>query len=274
MRFYVQWLHIHNSIFMSKTTGIIAGVLVLLLLGVALFYSGMVDGFFSTFSANATSTPNGSIDDTGNTAAGSAPEAVTGSTATPTDTTVVVVGTVTPNGASTNYWYEYGTTIQLGSKTASFDIGSGYLPIPAPVHITGLTKETSYFFRLVARNKFGTVAGSQHSFQTTDGVPTPVGSTPAIKTTGGSAITSIAATMNGEVNPNNTTTLYWFEYGKSRDLGNVTALTSVGDGSVNVPAAATLVNLEADTTYYYRLNAQNQFGTVNGATLTFKTENL
>ncbi|PIR86293.1 hypothetical protein COU13_01795 [Candidatus Kaiserbacteria bacterium CG10_big_fil_rev_8_21_14_0_10_43_70] len=262
---------------MSKTTGTIAVVLALLILAVAIFYSGAVDGFFSKFSANfanATSTPNGSVDGTDNAATESAPEAITGSAATPTDTTVAVVGTVTPNGAFTQYWYEYGTTIQLGSKTTSYEIGSGYFAIPSPAYIAGLTKETTYFFRLVAQNKFGTVAGSQHSFQTTDATPAPVGSTPAIKTKEASGLTSITATVNGEVNSNNATTLYWFEYGKSRDLGNVTTLTPAGTGDVTGSVSHTLIDLEANTTYYYRLNSQNQFGTVNGATLTFKTSTL
>ncbi|RJQ35397.1 hypothetical protein C4556_00335 [Candidatus Parcubacteria bacterium] len=253
---------------MNNTTGIIVGVLALLLLVGAFFYSGLGEGLFPT---TATSTPTGSTDNTDNTATGSTPRAVTGSTATPTDTTVVVVGTVTPNGAFTNYWYEYGTTANLGSKTSSHNVGSGYSPIPSPAYITGLTKKTTYFFRLVSENRFGTAAGSQYSFQTTEGVPAPVGSVPVIKTVAASGVTRSTATLNGEINPNSATTQYWFEYGKSRDLGNVTTLASAGNGSTNGPAAVTLTNLDANTTYYYRLNAQNQFGTVNGTTLSFRT---
>jgi len=254
---------------------VFGGIVAVLLVAGLLYYITQNPNLFSN---TATSTPVGSIDNTDNntdntdnTPTGAVPGAITGTTASPTDTTVVVVGTVTPNGALTNYWYEFGTTVNLGSKTSSHDIGSGYTSIPSPAYITGLTKKTTYFFRLVAQNKFGTVAGSQHSFQTTDGVPAPVGGAPIIKTTAASSVSRNTASVNGEVNPNRATTQYWFEYGKSRDLGNVTGLAAAGSGSANGPASAALTSLDANTTYYYRINAQNQFGTINGAILNFKT---
>src|SRR3989344_5942100 len=256
--------------FMNNIT-VFGGIVAVLLVAGLLYYISQNPNLFSN---TATSTPVGSIDNTDNTdntPTGAVPGAITGTTASPTDTTVVVVGTVTPNGALTNYWYEFGTTVNLGSKTSSHDIGSGYTSIPSPAYITGLTKKTTYFFRLVAQNKFGTVAGSQHSFQTTDGVPAPVGGAPIIKTTAASSVYRNTASVNGEVNPNRATTQYWFEYGKSRDIGNVTGLAAAGSGSANGPASAALTSLDANTTYYYRINAQNQFGTINGAILNFKT---
>lgn len=201
----------------------------------------------------------------------SVPIVLTNQAAIPTDTTVVLTGNVTPNGAFTSYWYEYGTSPNLGNKTTSQMIGSGFAAIPAPAYISGLTKDTTYHFRLNAQNQFGTVAGAQYSFRTTQGVPPPVGSTPKATTLPESTITRTTVTLNGEVIPNKSTTQYWFEYGVTADLGNTTAFVSVGDGGAVVPVSVRLSDLNPSTTYYFRLNAQNRFGTVNGAIVNFKT---
>ena len=199
------------------------------------------------------------------------PSATTNSGVAASDSTAVVNGRVTPNGALTTYWYEYGTTANLGSKTANQSVGSGYASTPAPGYIIGLLKSTTYYFRLVAENQYGRVSGSQYTFRTTVGNPPPVGSAPSVKTLAASGITRTTINLNGEVTPNKATTQYWFEYGKTANLGVATALVAVGDGSTKVPTSASITNLDPATTYYFRLNAQNQFGTVNGAILTFKT---
>jgi hypothetical protein len=46
-----------------------------------------------------------------------------------------------PGGAITAYWYEYGTTKDLGKKTAVQVVGSGYTAIATPGYITGLTQK-------------------------------------------------------------------------------------------------------------------------------------
>src|SRR3989344_703499 len=199
------------------------------------------------------------------------PGFVTGSSVAPSDTTAVVTGRVTPNGAFTSYWYEYGTTASFGNKTAGQTIGSGWAAIPAPGYITGLVKDTTYYFRLVGENQFGRVAGTQYSFRTTLNTPPPVGSAPTVRTTAGNGISRTSANLNGQVTPNRAMTQFWFEYGKSPNLGQTSALVSVGDGTAVVPASLSLSALDPLTTYYFRLNAQNQFGTINGAILNFKT---
>ena len=200
-----------------------------------------------------------------------APLVVTSSSATPSDTTVIVSGTVNPNGAFTNYWYEFGQTPNLGSKTKSQTIGSGFVNITAPTYITGLAKNTIYYFRLVAENRYGAVSGSQYTFQTTSGTQAPTGNAPSSTTISATAVSRTAATLNGEVTPNQASTQYWFEYGKTVELGNTSAFSNVGDGANKTAVSISLSELEPATTYYFRLNAQNQFGTVNGSILNFKT---
>ncbi|MCR4281386.1 MAG: hypothetical protein NUV88_03590 [Candidatus Kaiserbacteria bacterium] len=203
-------------------------------------------------------------------ASATAPRVVTNSGVSPSNSTAVVTGTVTPNGAQTSYWYEYGESTTLGGKTSSQAVGSGWSAIPSPGYITGLRANTPYYFRLSAQNAYGTVNGATYSFSTNSNPP-PEGSAPTVKTLSASAITRTSATLQGDVTPNKAGTQYWFEYGKNGTLGGTTALTSVGDGSAKVSASAAIANLEPATTYYYRVNAQNQFGTINGAILTFKT---
>ena len=199
------------------------------------------------------------------------PVPTTNATVAPTDTTAVVTGTVNPSGAITTYWYEYGTTKDLGKKTSVQIAGSGYTAITAPGYITGLTKNTVYYFKLVAANQFGTIAGDENTLTTSAFSSTPVGGLATATTLAAVGMTSTAAILKGSVSPNKVPTQYWFEIGKNGTLGGVTAFVAVGDGSAKVPAEATVENLDAGTTYYYRINAQNQYGTVNGAILTFKT---
>lgn len=262
---------------MNKTTAIIGGIAAVVVIGGLIMYG--IGSVNSHSSRNATSTSEGSVTtDTENQTVSvhtpqtpGTPSVVTSDKSFPTDTTVVVSGSVTPNGAFTNYWYEFGTTENFGNKTPNQNIGSGYTTLSAPAYITGLSKDTTYFFRLVANNQFGTIAGNRYSFQTSHGVSPPVGSAPSVQTMAATGISRTVANVSGEVIPNKSSTVFWFEYGKTPSLGYTTALGSIGDGSVKVPASMTLSDLSPVTTYYFRLDAQNQFGTVNGSILTLKT---
>lgn len=260
---------------MNKNSAIIAGALgVLLVVGLVIYSKDNT----TDPSTNSTSTStNSSSTGTNNNGSPSnnqpsAPTVVTNKTATPTDTTAVVTGSVTSNGSPSSYWYEYGTTSNLGSKTSNQNLGSSYTSIPAPGFITGMTKNTTYFFRLVAENQYGRTAGAQSSFKTANGVPDPTGRAPESKTIAANAVARTNATINGEVTPNQAATQYWFEYGRTKNLGNATPLVSAGNGNSKVSVSAQIANLDPATIYYFRVNAQNQFGTVNGETLNFQTE--
>ena len=261
---------------MNKTTGIVGGIIVLVAVGVLIFYAIQNQNTVPSSDNSDNNVPTSTNDNqttTGSptTLQAGLPIAVTNSSVVTTDTTAVINGTVTPNGAFTNYWYEYGITSNLGNRTLNQMVGSGHVTISAPGYITGLTKNTTYYFRLVAENQYGKIAGTQYSFQTTQGTPPPVGSAPTAKTLDASGISRTVANLNGKVNPNMGATQYWFEYGKTANLGNTVGFVSVGDGDSNVSASVSISNLDLATTYYFRINAQNQFGTVNGSILNFKT---
>ena len=186
------------------------------------------------------------------------------------NSTSVVTGKVTPNGSQTTYWYDYSKTTALDMHTVAQAIGSGFMAIPSPAYITGLTANTLYYFRLSAKNAYGTVNGTMYSF-TTNSNPPPQAYAPTARTDRATGISRDTANAQGLINPNNSQTSYWFEYGESANLGNITAFQSAGSGNASMPVSMSLSGLKPLTTYYFRLNAQNQYGTVNGAILNFTT---
>ena len=250
---------------MDKTSVIIGAVVILIVAGIGAYVLSTP----ATPTA-VTPTPTGTTPVVTAPTPGS-PIATTDSLVVPTDTGAVVTGSITPQGALTSYWYEYGTTSAYGSKSTTQSVGSGYVSIPSPAYIVGLVKDTTYYYRVVAQNQYGSVAGVQRSFVTTHGTPAPVGSAPNSKTLAATGVTRTTANVTGEITPNSSTTQYWFEYGTTAELGNTTAFVSVGDGKTKVAGSQSLSNLAPLTTYYFRINSQNQFGTVNGSILTFKT---
>ena len=263
---------------MNKTL-VIAGVVLLVLIAAGLMYSKNlgnsttgVNSYTAPGTVNTvTNTTNTVTNTTTTVTAGKAPTAVTASTVSPTDTTAIVNGNVNPNGAITSYWYEYGTGSNLGNKTVTQTVGSGFVPFQSPGYITGLVSNTTYYFRLTAENQYGRTSGAMYSFVTTSGNPPPSGSAPTVKTSSASNIQRNSATVNGEVTPNKASTQYWFEYGKTTGLGNNTAITGAGSASSKSSVSASLSGLDPSTTYYFRIDTQNQFGTVNGSILNFQT---
>ncbi len=68
-------------------------------------------------------------------------------------------------GSPSNAWFEWGTTANLGNKTAITPIGA----LPSVKHVnkmTGLSPGTTYYFRAVVENSFWRNIGSILSFTT------------------------------------------------------------------------------------------------------------
>ncbi len=194
-----------------------------------------------------------------------------GFNAIPSNSTAVVSGKVTPNGAPTTYWYDYGLTDAVGIKTSIQTLGSGFNAINTPGYITGLRANTKYFFRLSAENRLGLVHGTTYEF-TTNNTPAPQGSAPSIQTSSATDVDRDSAKVNGKVNANGYATDYWFEYGENDSLGDTTDFESIGSKQVSLSVSASISSLKPLTKYYFRLNAQNQYGTVIGSLQTFTTD--
>lgn len=201
----------------------------------------------------------------------SAPTVTTNSNYSTSVSTALVNGTVVPNGLSTAYWFEYGETASLGNKTTRQQIGSGFYGISSPGYIAGLRTSTVYYFRLSAANNFGTINGSTYTLQTNNN-PAPTAAMPTVTTNNANYTLRTSTNLNGQVNPKGFPANYWFEYGKNSNLGNITTITSTTSSTSVSTISIPVSGLEPLTKYYFRLNAQNQFGTVNGNILSFSTE--
>lgn len=96
---------------------------------------------------------------------------------------------------------------------------------------------------------------------------------PVVQTDAATNIFQTSATLNGEVNPNGYATTYFFEYGPSYSLGFTTPQQPVGSGYSNSFVSFPLAGLSANTYYFFRIAAQNQFGIARGSLQTFTTGN-
>jgi hypothetical protein len=82
------------------------------------------------------------------------------------ETKATLNGIVNPNGAETKYYFDYGTSVFYGHKTAEVSAGSGTSNLEVSQAIKELIPFTSYHFRLVASNINGTTKGADQGFST------------------------------------------------------------------------------------------------------------
>jgi hypothetical protein len=176
-------------------------------------------------------------------------------------------GTIDPGGVASTYHFEYGTDINYGSQTAESDPLSGTGAVTATAPLSGLLPNTTYHFRIVGTNAAGAITGDDQT-ATTDAAPPTLDGSPAYA----SVITTTGATLNGTLNPNSSPTSYHFEYGTDTSYGASTTSTNVGAGAGHQSVTAVLTGLAAETTYHFRLVADNGTGGVqHGADITFST---
>jgi hypothetical protein len=200
----------------------------------------------------------------GTTGSGAAsPSAATGSVDQTTNTSTTLMGTVSPDGAATTYYFEYGTSPNYGETTASSDAGSGSSDLAVSTALSDLTPGATYHYRLVATNSYGTDYGQDATF-TTDAPPTA--------TTGSAAtVTATSESLAGTVTPNGSDTSYYFEWGTNPAFENKTPITDVGAGDSASSASATITGLKPGATYNFALVATSALGTSTGSTATFQS---
>lgn len=180
--------------------------------------------------------------------------------------TATVKGTVDPNGGETTAYFEYGTSTSYGSKTAEVNLGSGSTLLETSKEITGLSANTVYHYRIVAKNPSGTSQGVDFTFNTV-GAPAVSGlsATPESKT-------GESATLKASVDPNGQGTTYQFEYGTvSGTYTNVVPVPAGSAGSGYEPASVdiNITGLTQGTTYYWRVSATNASGKVSSSQSSF-----
>lgn len=77
-------------------------------------------------------------------------------------------GTVNPNGAATQLWFEYGASPDPATftRTPEQSAGAGRTAVAALDGLTGLPPDTDHYFRIAARNTAGTAFGDVVAFRT------------------------------------------------------------------------------------------------------------
>ncbi len=145
------------------------GIVVIIIVGVLFYAFHNPNTYSSTANESATSTDTaGGVSGTNmeHRVPGGKPIVTTAGFASVSSTTAVVVGTVIPNGAATTYWFEYGPDMKYGSIADAVSAAPSYKEIGAAAYITGLKPNTEYYFRIGAKNAYGTTYGGQYKLIT------------------------------------------------------------------------------------------------------------
>jgi DNA-binding beta-propeller fold protein YncE len=81
-------------------------------------------------------------------------------------TTADLNARINPNGFDTTYRLEWGTSTAYGTivPVPDADVGAGSSAVPVATHLSGLSANTTYHWRVVARSENGTTASGDQTF--------------------------------------------------------------------------------------------------------------
>ena len=198
------------------------------------------------------------------------------SAVTPTVTTTAI-SSITANSASSggNVTSDGGATITargvywsisanptIGDSNTTDGTGSGSFDSS----ITGLKPGTKYYVRAYATNEGGlTGYGEDQVFTTLADVPGAV-------TRQAGSVTSVAAILNGTVNPNGAETTVGFEWGVDTGYGGyINAIQNPVSGTDDQEVSAEISGLIPGKTYHFRVSGTNSEGIAYGLDESFDT---
>jgi plastocyanin len=174
-------------------------------------------------------------------------------------------GSVNPNGLTTTFHFQYGTTTSYGLTTPP-QSRSGNTSQNVSANINSLMANRVYHFRIVASNARGTRFGADRAFTTLS----PTGP-PVVRTDAATNVASHSATLNGLLNPHGLSTSVSFQYGTTTSYGSTTpAQTQNGNTYRNI--SANIAGLVVNRVYHFRIKATNMAGTRFGGDRTFTTQ--
>ncbi len=126
-----------------------------------------------------------------------------------TKTTAPVAATVNARGLPTTFVWQYGTAPgTYGAETAPVAAGSGRTDTSYAHVLTGLSAARTYYYRVKTTNLFGVSYGAERSVTTLAAQPPTV-------SLGAPVIGATRATIVGAVNPNETATTYFIQWGRT-----------------------------------------------------------
>jgi len=104
---------------------------------------------------------------------------------------------------------------------------------------------------------------------------------PTIVTVAATRVTADSATLQARINPNTLATTYRFEYGTSDCSAIPNPCTAapisgaaIGSGHDPMIVSQSIAGLQPNTTYHYRVVAENSLGTITSADRTFTTQGV
>ena len=177
----------------------------------------------------------------------------------------ILKGSLNPDGLSTTFHFQYGTTTSYGLTTAP-QTQTGDTPRPVSANIISLASNTTYHFRIVASNMAGTTFGSDTTFTTL-----PMTGFPVVTTNPATSVTASSARLNGTVDPHGLSTSIYFQYGTTTSYGFRTP-NQVKNGNNYQNFFVGISGLTAGTTYHFRVVATNAVGTRYGTDRTLTTQ--
>ena len=178
-----------------------------------------------------------------------------------TDTTATVTWDTNENASSS---VRYGTSpgVYTGISSSTADLSHS-------ATLTGLSRDTTYYFSVLARDPSGNVSTStERSFKT------QVSGSPVVTVQAASSISTSSATLNATlVDDGNASTTSWgFEYGPTTSYGTI---VSVGGFIPNgTPYYISITGLNPATTYYFRGVVTTTFGTASSSGTSFVTASI
>ncbi|HEY1538246.1 MAG TPA: fibronectin type III domain-containing protein [Solirubrobacteraceae bacterium] len=174
-----------------------------------------------------------------------------------TTMSAAIGGQVNPSGQQTSYTFEYGPSTSFGRITTVVALDDADALEPVSATLSGLTPDTTYYYRVVASNATGTGFGPVLRFSTGPGGLPAVG-------TGAASSTATGATLAGTVDAHGSQTAFAFEYGTTTGFGSLSAIDSAGDANGAQQITLAIGGLLPGTTYLYRLVATNANGSAFG----------
>jgi hypothetical protein len=192
-----------------------------------------------------------------------------------TDATATFKGHITPGGTDPAFetsWEFICTPACPGTLS-----GPALAPTNSSQEVeaqaTGLEPNTTYEVKLVATNSGGPATAGPQSFKTTAVGPSAE-TIPAFALGNGTE-----ALLGAKVNPKNSLTEYWFEYGPGPGGPGATYPNSIpaskdasaGSGGQAIAVTQTIAGLAPGATYHFRVIAKNSLGEPKGEDLNFET---
>jgi DNA-binding beta-propeller fold protein YncE len=203
------------------------------------------------------------------------PEVITSAAEITGETEATLKGEVDPDGVALEECaFEYGTTAALGqvapckSPNVS-EIGGSTTTVRVHADLSGLDPETTYHFRLIAKNGEQAAEGAPATAGAERAFKTPSKPTMAAEWAG--TVARETATVQASINPENVPTTYYVEWGADTSYGHRTAVAEVGDDATEHTVSSRLEALNPGSTYHYRFVAVNRLGEAEGSDHAFTT---